>query len=129
MLTPAFLSSSCPNERSSSSLSRIRRAADDRLAFFAQRRGLLALAERVVEHDNVGPVYIFLPVFGFGDEPVSDVVLFFVADEVADLVAFLRDLPGDVADQAGERDEQEILFLHGTPILHERAARKMLLLG
>ncbi len=88
------------------------RAADDRLSGGAESLGFGALAEGVVEDDDVGPLAIFFVVAGFGDEAVGDVAFFFVFDEVADFVAFLDYLPGDVADQAGERDEEKFLFVH-----------------
>ena len=78
----------------------------------AQRLRFFALAERVVEDDDVRPIYVFFPVLRFGDEAVGDIALFLVADEVADFVAFFGNLPGDVADQSGERNKQEIFLIH-----------------
>ena len=77
------------------------RAADHGLALLLQLGRLLALPEHVVEHDHVGPVDLLLPVVGLRHEAVGDVLLLGVADEVAGLMAFLQDLPRDVADQAG----------------------------
>ena len=94
---------------------RVGRAADHLFAGFAQRFGLFALAERIVEDDDVGPVGVLFPVLGLGDEAVADVFFLFVSDEIANLVAFLRNLPGDVADESRERHEQEILLLHRAP--------------
>ena len=74
-------------------------AADDRLAGSAQGLSLRALTERVVEDDDVGPLGVFLPVDGLGNEAVGDVALFFVVDVIADVVAFFENLPRDVADQ------------------------------
>ena len=64
-------------------------AADDGLAGGAESLGFGALAEGVVEDDDVGPLGVAFPVFGFGDEAVGDVALFFGFDVVADVVAFL----------------------------------------
>ena len=91
----------------------------------AARRALSfgALAESVVEDDDVGPFGVALPVFGFGDEAVGDVALFFGFDVVADVVAFLENLPGDVTDEAGERDKEKFAFVH----LGEWAAEPRLL--
>ncbi len=96
------------------------RAAHDGLSLRPHRHGLLALPERVVEDDHVRPVHVLLPVVGLRDETVGDVLFLGVADEVADLVAFLQDLPRDVADEAGQRHEEELaLLLHrGGGILH-----------
>src|SRR5262249_13582749 len=89
------------------------RAADHGLALGAQRDGLLALAERVVEDDDVGPLDVSLPVFGLRYEAVGDVLLLRVSDEVADLVALLEDLPRDVADESRQGHEEELaLLLH-----------------
>ena len=87
-------------------------AADDGLARVAEGFGSGALAESVVEDDDVGPLGVALPIFGFGDEAVGDVALFFGFDVVADVVAFFEDLPGDIADEAGKRDEEKFAFIH-----------------
>ena len=63
------------------------RATDDGLAAGAKSAGFDALAERVIENDDVGPLGVALPVLGFGDEAVGDVALFFGFDVVADVVA------------------------------------------
>lgn len=63
-------------------------AADDGLAGGTESAGFGALAERVVENDDVGPLSVALPVLGFRDETVGDVALFFGFDVVADVVAF-----------------------------------------
>ena len=125
MLMPAFFSSSWPKERSSSRRSVYGVPPTTGLPLRAQRLRLLALAERVVEDDDVRPVDFLLPVVDLGHEAVGDVALLLVLDEVADLVAFLHDLPGDVADEAGDRDEEELaLLLHeGRGILF--AARRL----
>ena len=112
MLTPAFFSSSWPKERSSSRRSVYSRAADDGLARGAKSLGFGALAESVVEDDDIGPLGVALPVFGFGDEAVGDVALFFGFDVIADVVAFLENLPGDVTDESGERDKEKFAFFH-----------------
>ncbi len=90
----------------------VRRAADDRLAGGAKGLSFGALAEGVVKNDDVGPVGVLFPVFGFGDEAVGDVALFFGFDVVADVVPFFENLPSDVTDEAGERDEEEFAFVH-----------------
>ena len=87
-------------------------AADNGLAAGAEGLGFLALAEGVVEDDDVGPLGVFFPVFGFGDEAVGDVALFFRLDVVADVVAFFENLPGDVADKARERNKEKFAFVH-----------------
>ncbi len=51
---------------------RVRGPADDRLAPLPKRHGLLALSERVVEDDDVGPVHVAFPVVDLGDEAVGD---------------------------------------------------------
>ena len=68
-----------------------------RLPFYpvGEALGLLTLPQRVIENENIRPVDIFFPVFGLGDEVVSDVTLFFIADEVANFVTFLGNLPGE----------------------------------
>jgi hypothetical protein len=83
MLTPAFLSSSWPKERSSS------------------------------EDDDVGPFGVLFGVFGFRHEAVGNVPLFLIFDVVPDFVAFLGDLPGDVADQSAEGVEEKLFLFHG----------------
>jgi len=62
--------------------------------------GFGTLTEGVIEDDDVGPLRIFFPVGGFGDEAVGDVALFFVVDVIADFVALLEDLPSDVTDES-----------------------------
>src|SRR4029077_18108361 len=49
---------------------RVRRASYYELALRAQRVSLLALAERVVEHDDVGPVHFAHPIAHFRHETV-----------------------------------------------------------
>ena len=88
-------------------------AADDFLSLGAQGLGFLSLSERVIEDDDVGPVGVLLGVFGFGHEAVGNVGFFLVFDVVADFVAFLGDLPGDVADQSAERVEEKLFLFHG----------------
>jgi hypothetical protein len=70
------------------------------------------LAERIVEDNNVRPLGVLFPLLGFGDKTVGDVVLFFGFDVIADIVAFLEDLPGDVTDETGERNKEEFTFVH-----------------
>ena len=77
----------------------VRTAADHELAGLAQLLGLGALAEDVVEHDDVGPGYVAHPVVGLGDEAVGELLLVLRLDEELDLVAFFHDLPRDVGDQ------------------------------
>jgi hypothetical protein len=90
----------------------VRRAADDGFAGGAESLGFGALAESVVEDDDVGPFGVFFPVFGFGDKAIGNVTLFFGFDVVTDVVAFLVNLPGDVTDEARERDEEKFTFVH-----------------
>ena len=93
----------------------VRSAADYFFAFLAKRLRFFALAEGVVENEDVRPVDIFFPIFGLGHKAVGNVALFLVADEVSDFVAFFGNLPGDVADQSGERYKQKILLLQRSP--------------
>src|SRR5262249_16344479 len=88
-------------------LVRVGSAADDRLAARTQLLRFLSLTQSVIEDDDVGPRDVRLPVVRLRHKAVGDVLLLLVGDEVADLVALLDDLPGDVADQARERDEEE----------------------
>ncbi len=78
------------------------RAADHRLSGSTKGLGFCALAEGIVEDDDVGPLAVFFVIAGFGDKAVGDVAFFFVFDVVADFVAFFDYLPGDIADQAGK---------------------------
>ena len=71
-----------------------------------------ALAEGVVEDDHVSPGNIFLPIGGLGDEAVGDVAFFCVVDVIADFVAFLDDLPGDVTDEARQRYKEKFALFH-----------------
>ena len=87
-------------------------AANDRLASSTESVGLGALAKSVVEDDDVGPLGVALPVFGFGDEAVGDVALLFGFDVIADVVTFFEDLPSDVTDEPGERDKEKFAFFH-----------------
>jgi len=49
------------------------------------------------------------------DPAVADVALLFVGDETADFVAFLGNLPGDVADESLFRDlDRKNRMLHGS---------------
>src|SRR5262249_16346369 len=52
-------------------------ASDDLLSLGAKRGCPLALAERVVEDDDVGPVGIFVRVFGLRHKAIGDVRFFF----------------------------------------------------
>ena len=87
-------------------------AADDRFAGGAEHLGFFALAESVVENHDVRPFGVFFPVFGFRDEAVGNVALFFRFDVVADVVALFQDLPGDVTDETGKRNEEKFAFVH-----------------
>jgi hypothetical protein len=107
---------------------RVRGAADHGLAGSAEGLGLGALAESVVENDDVGPLGIFFPIFGFGDEAIGDVALFFGFDVVADVVAFLEHLPGDVTDETGERDEEKFTFVHFEKVQVLTASMRMMAL-
>ena len=89
------------------------------LALLAQGLGLGALAQHVVEDDDVGPVDVGLPVVDLGHEAVADLPLALALDEVADLVVLLDRLPGDVADEAVDGHEEE---LHGA--LEENICRR-----
>jgi len=50
---------------------------------------------------------VLFPVNGLGYEAVSDISLFFVVDVIAHVVAFLENLPRDVADEPRERDKEK----------------------
>jgi len=78
---------------------RVRRSADDILAGISQCFGLGTLAEDVVEDDDIRPVDMRFPVVDLRYETVADCALRFVFYVITDLVAFLDDLPGYVADQ------------------------------
>src|SRR5215472_15850987 len=113
--------------------------ADYQFSASAQRLRLFALTQGVVEDDDVGPLLVLLPILGLRDEAVGDIAFLLVGDKIADFVALLGHLPGDVADQAGERYKQEILFVHcasramlsnsGREIVHELTYRKMMQFG
>ena len=92
----------------------IGRPANHFLSLFAERLGFFALAERVIENDDVRPVDVFLPILRLGHESVGDVAFLLVPDEVADFVSLFGNLPGNVADEPRERNEQKILLLHHT---------------
>ena len=87
-------------------------AADDGLAGGAESVSFGALAKSVIENDDVGPLGIAFPILGFGNEAVGDVALFFRFDVVANVVAFLENLPGDVTDETGEGDKEKFAFVH-----------------
>jgi len=86
--------------------------AYDGFAAGAEGLGFGALAEGIVEDDDVGPLGVFFPVQGLGYEAFGDVALFFVVNVVADFVTFLSDLPGDISDEAGERNKEKFSFVH-----------------
>jgi hypothetical protein len=90
---------------------RIRRASDYHVALRSQRLSLLALPERVVEHNDVGPLHLALPVVHFRHETVGDVALLLVLDAIAHFVAFLGHLPGDIADEPGNRNEKKLALV------------------
>jgi hypothetical protein len=94
---------------------RIRRAANHFLALLAQRLRFFALAKRVVENNDIRPIHVLFPILRLRHEPIRDVALLLVADEVAHLMALFRHLPRNIADQSRERHEQKILFLHRAP--------------
>jgi hypothetical protein len=100
-------------------------AADDLLALGTQRMRLLSLSESVIEDDDIGPFSVLLGVLGFRHEAVGNVGFFLVFDVVADLVAFLGNLPGDVADQSAEGVEEKLFLFHGAlgSRLHRRARK------
>ena len=75
--------------------------------------GFLSLSESVIEDDDVGPFGVLFGVFGFRYEAVGNVGLLLIFDVVPDFVAFLRDLPGDVADQSAEGVEEKLFLFHG----------------
>src|SRR4029077_11435899 len=82
------------------------------LARSAESLSLGTLAKSVIENYDVGPLGVFFPILGFGDEAIGDVALFFGFDVVADVVAFFEHLPGDVTDETGERDKEKFAFVH-----------------
>jgi len=84
---------------------RIRGAADHRLAGLSKLVRQVALPEYVVEHNDVGPVGVRLPVVDLGYEAISNVALVLVANVVAHVVAFVSDPPGNVTDQTVDRYE------------------------
>ena len=90
---------------------RIRRASNYRIALRAQRLSLLALAECVVEHHDIGPLHFALPVAHFRHETVGDIALLLVLDTISDIVPFLGYLPGDVADEPGKRNEKKLALV------------------
>lgn len=73
--------------------------------------GFGSLAECVVEDDDVCPFRVAFPILGFEDEAGGDVALFFGFDVVANVVALLENLPGDITDKTGERDEEKFAFV------------------
>src|SRR5260370_924000 len=81
---------------------RVGGAADYRFAGSTKGLSLGALAESVIENDDVRPLGVFFPILGIGDEPIGDVALLFGFHVVADVMAFLEHLPGDVTDETGE---------------------------
>src|SRR5437879_11994171 len=87
-------------------------SADDGLAGGAKGLGFAALSQGVVKDDNVGPLGVFFPILGFRDKTVGDVTLLLGVDVVADVVAFLADLPSDVNDETREQNEEEFTFGH-----------------
>src|SRR5260370_9111916 len=90
---------------------RVRGAADHGFAGSAEGLSLGALAESVIENDDVGPLDIFFPIFGLRDEPIGDVTLFFGFDVVADIVAFLKHLPGNVPNETRKRAKETFTFV------------------
>ena len=82
-------------------------AADNVLACRAQGGGFFALPENVVEDNDIGPVDFRLPVIDFWNEAVADIALGFAVDVIANLVAFAVNLPGDIADECVQRDEEK----------------------
>src|SRR5262249_21822189 len=90
---------------------RVRRASDHELALCAQRLSLVALAERVVEHNDVGPVHLALPVAHFLHETVGDITPLLILDAIPHFVTFLGHLPGDVADETRNRNEKKLTFV------------------
>ena len=94
----------------------VRRSANYFFARFAKRLRFFTLTERVVENHNVRPIDVLLPILRLGHKTVGNVALLFVADEVADFVPFFGHLPGNVADQPGERYKQKILLFHQFPL-------------
>ena len=89
----------------------VRRATDDEFAGLPQLMRLGALAEHVIEDDDIGPGHLRHPILGLRHEPVGDLTLALRFDEQLDLVPFLDDLPGDVGDEAIERDEEELFLI------------------
>jgi hypothetical protein len=81
-------------------------AADDGLAFAAEFLGGLSEVG-VVEDDDVGPVLVVLPGVDLFEQAVGDVLVGAGEDGVADGVAFLEDLEGEVVDEAEAGDEEE----------------------
>jgi len=88
------------------------RAADYQFSLCPQCLSLFALAQGVVEYDDVRPVLVLFLVLGLRDEAVGDIAFLLVGDEIMDFVTLLRYLPGDVADQAGQGYKQKILLVH-----------------
>jgi hypothetical protein len=78
-----------------------RLCADDRRASPAPAR---------VEHDEIGPVNLSLPVVGLGNKPVRNFLLVRIVDVELYVVPFLHHRPGDVGNQTVQRNKE---ILHG----------------
>src|SRR5208337_938018 len=77
-------------------------ATNNRFTGGAECLGFSALSQGVIEDDNVGPFDVLFTIAGFRHKAVGDVSFFFGFDVVTNFMSFFNDLPGNIADQAGE---------------------------
>src|SRR5262249_10294882 len=90
----------------------VRRASDDWFARCAQGLRFGSLAQSIVKDNDVRPFRVAFVILGLWNEAIGDVRFFFVFNEIADVMPFLLDLPGNVSDQAGEGGKEESFFVH-----------------
>src|SRR5258708_30684101 len=112
MVAAGFLRFSLAERAAFSRAIGIGRTADDRLAGGTERLSFGALSEGVVKHDDIGPLGVAFPVFGFRNKAIGDVALALRFNVIADVVAFLENFPGDIADESRDGNKQEFAFIH-----------------
>ena len=78
----------------------IGRAADHRFTGVPEFLRLGTHAEYIIENDDIGPINLGLPVIYHGDKSRADLAIDRIGDGIFNVMPFLHDIPGDIANQA-----------------------------
>ena len=84
----------------------------NQLSFLAQLMRKCSVTKRVVKHNHVGPINMRAPLVHLGHKAVANIALLHGINAIFHLVSFFDNLPRNVGDERGVRDEKKFLWLH-----------------